>query len=239
MPAGGFLAAAAISGVSGGIQLINGLSEEKKAKQELARLQPAFYKIQDEYIQNKNQGNILAGQGYTSAAKNYLTTETQRGLGTTISAISEGGGNPNDYSKLFDVYRRSIDETAARDSQMQVENIQRSIALNKDYAGQKSMANVLNEIQPYQNKLKELTQRRSAAKQNIAGGMDTIAGSLTSLATDMQNNGLVTAQTGAFDRMNQTPSQVPVRPTQQQMITQQFGPGWDNVNRDILDEIFG
>ncbi len=221
--------ASAVLGAATGIgQFFDAQAEEKKAKRELAHLKPAFYKVQDEYLQNKNQAEELAGQGYTSAAKDYLTTETERGLGTAIGGISSSGGSPNDYSKLFDVYQNSINKTAAQDSEKQVENIQRLMAANKDYAGQKSMANVINEIQPYQNKLKELTQRAGAAKQNKAGGIDTLIGSISAFGTGQQNQQLVDAQVSAFGRMNQPPAtggQQPQQPFSQQPITLSTLPG--------------
>lgn len=185
-------AAAAIAGVGIGLyRAISAAKQNKKARKEAERLKPSYYKVQDEYLQNKNLALANAGQGLPSAAKDYITTETQRGLGAGIGAITQSGGSPNDLSKLFDVYRRSVNSVGAQDAQAQLANIQRLMDVNKDIAGQKTIQWSLNEDRSYQNKLKELTERRAAAEQNMWEGVNTAVGSLGALGTATSNMGLI------------------------------------------------
>lgn len=175
---------------AGAAQFFDSLAKEKKAKEELKRLKQPFYKIQDEYFQNRNMAGVLAGGGMPAASKDYYTTESHRGLGASISAVLQGGGDPSGISRVFDVYNRSIDRTTAMDAEQQIKNIQYFMGVNKDLAGQKTMKWALDEYQPYQNKLKEITQRRAAAERNKWEGIQTAIGSTGAFATSQQNNDL-------------------------------------------------
>lgn len=184
--------ASAVAGVvAGGAQFFDSLGKEKKAKAELAALTPAYYKIQDEYFQNKNISQNLAQGGIPNATKDYVTNESQRGLGSSLSAILQAGGSPNDVSGLLDTYDRSIERVGAQDAEQRLQNIQYYMNANKDLAGQKNTQWTINEYQPYQNKLKELTERRAAAEQNKWGGIGTALGSVTAAGTSMSNEGLL------------------------------------------------
>lgn len=177
--------------VLGYAQLLSSYKQIKKDKQERDRLTPAFYKIQDEYFKNNNIAEETAGQGLTSAAKDYLTTETNRGLGTSIGAINQAGGSPNEIAKLFDSYSTGINRTAAEDAEAQLKNIQYYMNTNKDLAGQKTIQWGVNQYQPYQAKLKELTQRLSADKQNINSASGLILGSQSAQGTSLSNADLI------------------------------------------------
>ena len=182
------ITASAILGVGSGIgKLVQGAGDVKKAKEELAGLEKPFYDIQDEYYENKNLAGTMAQSGLPAATQDYLTTESQRGLGTTIGAINQTGGNPNDYARILDVYNNSIKKTAAEDAASQIGNIKYYMGVNKDLAGQKTTQWGVNEYQPYQNKLKELTERIGAGKTNMWGGIDQAIGSVAAYGTSKQN----------------------------------------------------
>jgi len=185
------MAVTAIAAVGGllisGYKAYKNARDKKKAQEAAARMQQPAYKIQDEYIQNKNLATQTAAQGYTSAAKDFLTTEAQRGLGSSFTALGSGGGSTNDFSKVYGAYLRSINETAARDSQMQIENIQRLMDVNREIAGQKTMKWSLNEDRPFQTKRKELRQEAAIADANMWDGINGAVGSLSALGTAMSN----------------------------------------------------
>jgi len=141
--------------VKGVIDLFGAKKEEKKARAELSRLKQPFYKIQNEYYDNRNIAGELAGGGLPDSSKNYYTTEAQRGLGTGINAVTTAGGSPNDVNRLFDTYNNSINKVASEDAQMRVQNIQNFMNVNRELAGQKTTQWSLNEYAPYQRKLKE------------------------------------------------------------------------------------
>jgi hypothetical protein len=170
-----------------------GFIEEKKAANELKRLKVPFKKIQDEYFQNKNLAEELAGSGLPDATKAFMTTESERGLGTGIRGILESGGSPSDISKLFDVFDTSVNRTAAEDATARIGNIKNMFDVNKDLAGQKDIQFGVNELQPYESALKSITDRRNAGIQNIFGGAQTAIGSVGAIGTSLQNKDLLSA----------------------------------------------
>lgn len=182
----------AIAGAAVNIgKTISGAVNLKKDKAELSRLTPAFYKIQDEYYGNRDSAAELAQGGLPQATKDYYTSESARGLGSGISAINSSGGNPNDIARIFDSYNRGIRKIGADDAEAQIGNIKYFHQVNKDLAAQKTIQWGVNEYQPHQNELKELTQRIAADKQNIWSGIQGAIGSAQAGVTGMQNNKLL------------------------------------------------
>lgn len=214
-------AATAVVGIGAGV--IKGIGAHNQGKKDAAaaaNLKNPFYKIQDEYYQNRNIAAGQAGSGLPSDTKNYMTSEAQRGLGTSISAINSGGGNPNDIARLFGNYENSIASTGAADADAHVRNIQYYMAANKDLAGQKTTRWAVNEKQPYENKLKELTQRRAADAQNEQNGWNTAIGSLTGGVTGMQNAKLLNLLSKKGNKTDPfTPSYEPVDVAQTRGMT--------------------
>lgn len=193
MPTGGEITSAAANVLQTGLGLyksFTGASDYKKARDEQAKLADPFYKIQDEYFQNKNIAEANAGQGLPSATKNYLTTQAGQGLGTGISASLQGGGDPNQIAKLLQGYYNNVGKIGSEDALMHVQNIDKFIDRNKDLAGQKTMAWTLNEYAPYERKLKELKERMAAGKQNEFGGLSDAIGGIAATGTSLQNSGL-------------------------------------------------
>jgi hypothetical protein len=195
-------ASAGLGLLEGGYQFFHSLSDEKKSKAELERLQRPFYDIQNEFYQNRNMAAQQAQGGLTSTAKDYYTSQTERGLGSGVQAILGVGGDAGDISKLFDRFSQSTFNVAAADSEAQAKNIQYFMDTNKDLAGQKITQWSLNELQPYEDKLAQLTERIKADEQNKFGGVNTAIGSLTAAGTSLSNAGLMNAEKGMFDRMN-------------------------------------
>ncbi|MCB0472508.1 MAG: hypothetical protein KDC56_05565 [Flavobacteriaceae bacterium] len=196
-------------GVLGAAQAISGASNLQKDKAELARLTPAFYKIQDEYYGNRNQAAVQSQSGFTQAAKDYYTDTMSRGFSSGLGTLLSAGGSANDIATLFDTYSQGMHRLAADDSERQLKNIQYYQQAAKDLAGQKTMQWAINEYQPYQNKLKELTQRIAADKNNIWGGLQSIVGAGQAAVTVSQNDdlikGLISNLGGTKDGKTATP----------------------------------
>jgi len=182
---------AALGVVSGIGQTISGIINQKKDKAELARLTPAFYKIQDEYQRNENQAAEMAGGGLTQGSKDFYGDMAGRGLSSGISGMLAAGGDPNNIARLFDSHNTSMRKLATDDSEAQINNIKYFQQVGKDLAGQKTQQWAVNEYQPYQNKLKELTQKIAANKQNIWNGIQGAIGGAQAGVTSMQNDKLL------------------------------------------------
>ena len=182
---------AALGVIKGVGSFFGAKSDEQKAQDELKKLKDPFYKIQNEYIQNRDIAGNLASGGLPESTKNYVTQEAQRGLGTSLSALGQNGGGVNDVARLNDVYMNSIDKVAAEDAQAKLGNIQNFFNQNKELAGQKTIQWTLNEYRPFERKLKEITQRIGAAKQNQNTGLNTAISSVGAAGTALSNNDLM------------------------------------------------
>lgn len=177
-----------VLGIGEGVaQFVTGLKKEKQDDLELSQLKRPFYKIQDEYVQNRNLAANSAETGLPSATKKYLTSENQKGLSASFATLMQGGGSPNDIAKLFNTYSSSLNQTAAQDAAAHLENIQYFMSANKDLAGQKNIQFGINELQPYENKLKELTERKAADETTKWGGIGTAIGSTGAAGTSLSN----------------------------------------------------
>jgi len=186
------LTATAVAGVvKGGIDYFSAKAQEKKDKAELAGLDTPFYKIQDEYFQNRNNAAEMAQGGLSQDAKDFYTDQSGRGLGAGISGTLQSGGSPNDIARIFDSYNQGIKQVSVADSEAKINNIKYFNQVNKDLAGQKTTQWGVNEYQPYQNKLKELTQRISADKQNANNAINSAIGSVSSFATAKSNEDMI------------------------------------------------
>ena len=197
MPLGGLVTAGAVLGVASGVgKTIFGANELKKTKAELGSLKMPGYQIQPEYYTNERLSAALAQGGLTQQAKDYYTDESGRGLGAGISAVLRTGGSPNMVGDLLDKYNQGIQQISVADAEKQQGNIRQYMDTAKTLAGQKTMQWAINEYQPYQNKLKELTQRRAAAYQNVFGGIGDVASSFAAIGTGQQNAGLGSSGNG-------------------------------------------
>lgn len=189
LPLALFAASAAVNAVGAGLKYLHHKSDQKKADAEEASLSTPFYKVQNEYYQNRDLAANQASQGLPSATRDYLTTETQRGLTGSIKAIQDGGGDPNQIANLFDVYQAGINRTAAQDAQLHTANLQQFLERNTAVAGQKNAAFAINELQPYERKLKQLQERKKANIEGSIGAVSDFGQVLSSAATGFQNMG--------------------------------------------------
>jgi hypothetical protein len=185
-------------GVAGGSALLNGWralksnQADKAAAREGASLRRPFYQIQPEYFQNRNIAEATAGQGFSSAEKQAMDQQRERGLTTSIGALEEMGGGVNDLSHLGQVFTDSLTSEAAEDAKLHLQNIKFFTDANKDVAAQKNIQWGVNELQPYESKLKEIQDRRTAAQTNRSSAIDATIGSLSAAATGINTASLKT-----------------------------------------------
>jgi len=189
MPA---FAAAAIAQTGIGLaQGISGMIQASKARKELEGLEQPFYKIQNEIFQNRNLAANQAQMGVPQATMDYMTAETQRGLGTSLSTLKQTGGSANNVAELFSAYQRGIQQNAAMDAQQRVVNLGQFMKENQTLAGQKTMQWAINEFQPFQNKVQALQQRIAQGGQQMGAGISAALGGAAAYGTGMQNQDLI------------------------------------------------
>lgn len=185
------IATAIIGGVGllySGYKGIKASQEEKKAKQEANALTHPFYKVADEYYQNRNIAEQQASGGLPQGVKDNLDINRKQGLNSSLEALQQVGGGAGGFESLLKGYNDSIGKEASADSEAHINNIQYFMQANKDIAGQKNTGFGLNELQPYENKIKEITERRAAAKINEDNAIQEGLGSLGSIAGSFSSN---------------------------------------------------
>lgn len=165
--------------------------KDDEAQSELSNLQKPFYQVQKEYYDNRNIAGSTAETGLPQATKDYETSENERGLGAGINGIVSAGGSPNDFAGLFDQFNKSVDRTGAEDAEAHLKNIQYYMDTNSTIGAEKQKQWAINEYQPYENKLKELTERRGAAQENENNAINEGIGSITAGATALSNKQLL------------------------------------------------
>lgn len=183
-------ASVAVAGVSAGVsgyKAIKAGQADKDAAREGASLKRPFYQIPGEDVENRN---IAAGQaqgGLTAAEKTYSGEQRERGLSSSLQALEETGGGPNDFAQLNHIFDDSLKSEAATDAQLHMKNIEFFTNANKDLAGQKATAFGVNELQPYESKLQEIQGRRTAAQTNKNNAVDEVLGSLSAVGTGLNS----------------------------------------------------
>lgn len=184
-------AISAIGGVASlGYSIYKGVKadhEEKAAQTDANNLKRPFEKVSDEYYQNQNIAREQASGGLPIDVKLNLESQRNKGLGTSIGALNQAGGSPNDYARLNSIYDDSLKNESAEDAQQHFANIQYLMGVNKDMAGQKTTQWGVNEYQPYESKLAEIQGRKVASKTNFNNAVEEGIGSIDSVSTTIQN----------------------------------------------------
>lgn len=187
----GLAIAAGTTAVIGGAEFVEGLESKKKETRELKSLHQPFYNIQSEVFQNRNLAAQQAGQGTPTAVKQQEVQGAQQGLGAGLNDILKTGGDVNLVSLLLSQYNNNMGKIGAEDAEEHRRNLEGFMKSNADLAGEKTKQWSINELQPYEAKLKELKQNIQTDQQNEMSGLTTAVGGLTSLGTGNSNSALI------------------------------------------------
>src|ERR1700679_4298203 len=179
-----------VAGVSEGVSIYKGLhaeSQDKKAAREGAAMKRPFYSIPTEDIINRNIAGSEAQQGLTSAEKQYAGEQRERGFASSARALSETGASVNQFGELSHIFDDSLKSQSALDAQQHKQNIEMFTKANSDISAQKGIQFGINELQPYESKLKEIQDRRIAAKTNENNAVNEGLGSASAAATGINS----------------------------------------------------
>lgn len=175
-----------VGAVSLGTSIYKGFkakSQDKAAAREGAATKRPFYSVPSEDIINRNIAGNMAGQGLSSAEKQYAGEQRERGLSSSAHALSETGAGVNQFGELNHIFDDSLKSQSALDAQEHKGNIDFFTKTNSEVAAQKGIQFGVNEMQPYESKLKEIQDRRIAAKTNENNAVNEGIGSLSAAAT--------------------------------------------------------
>ena len=201
-------ATVAVAGVSTGISIYKGIkahSADKKAEAEGNAMKRPFYSVPNEDIINRNIFGQEAEQGLTSGEKQYAGEQRERGLASSVDALSETGAGVNQFGELSGIFDDSLKSQSAQDAAMHHQNIEMFTKANSEIAAQKGIQFGINELQPYESKLKEIQDRRTAAKINENNAVNEGIGSLSAAATGVNSYMKTNPGTPAQPAMTATP----------------------------------
>lgn len=183
-------ASVAVGAFSVGASVYKGLkskSQDKQAAAEGASLKRPMEKIPEEYFQDRNILGQQAEGGLSAGEKQYAGEQRERAFGSSAEALKQTGGGPNDFAGLSKVFDDSLKSQSDLDAKLHLQNIHFFTEANKDLAGQKTTQFGVNELQPYETKLKEIQDRRIAAQTNENAAVDEGIGSLSAVATGLNS----------------------------------------------------
>lgn len=180
-----------VAGVSAGVSLYKGIkahSADKAAEREGSAMKRPFYSVPSEDIINRNIWGEQAGQGLSSGEKQYAGEQRERGFSSSAHALSETGASVDQFGELSHIFDDSLKSQSSLDAQLHKQNIEMFTKENSDVSAQKGIQFGINELQPYESKLKEIQDRRIAAKTNENNAVDEGIGSLTAAATGINSS---------------------------------------------------
>lgn len=195
---------AVVAGVGGIGKLFSGLSQNSNANKLKNSLVRPTYNIQDQYYTNQNLAEQQAEGGLSEASKSYYGGQADRGLTAGINATLAGGGDVNSIGNLYDKYNQGNMAIAAKDSELQNDNIRYLIDRNKDLASEETKAWALNKYEPYKDQAQAATAEKNAAQQNIWGGIGQIGSAITAGFTPPNPN--TVSSTGGPNPSNVLPN---------------------------------
>lgn len=193
-------ATVAVGGTSlaiSGYKYFHSQAEDKKAAREGQQMKRPFYSVPTEDLINRNIAEGQAQQGLSSAEKQYAGEQRERGLATSGHAISETGAGVNQFGELNQVFADSLKSQSALDAQEHKQNIDFFTKANSEVAAQKGIQWGVNELQPYESKLKEIQDRRIAAKTNENNAINEGLGSMGALSTSLNSVNKTSGQPAA------------------------------------------
>jgi hypothetical protein len=177
-------------------------SANSAAKRDRARadsLKRPFYKVQDEYYQNKNIAAEMATYGLPIDVTNQLARERSQGLASSLDTLKKTAGGPNAVAALNKSFSDSLLNQSSINAQQQMKNIEYFMNVNKDIAGQKSTQWGVNELDPYNSNLKQINEKRAADEQNKNNALNETIQAASSFATSSSNSGLMGKLFGGDD----------------------------------------
>lgn len=158
-------------------------AKEKKKAQALAdaNKRPLYNTPSTEY-DNQRLAEMLASQGISDPAKNAAMRGYDRGLTSSINAILQGGGNPNDVSNAYDVYNTHAGQLALADDERRRANIAALISQNKSMSDYADKNYQVNQYAPYANTAAKAAAMYQQGDQQLMSGINGVAGAVGTAA---------------------------------------------------------
>lgn len=175
---------AALTAMSGAAKANKGSRAKRIAEMEAAELfkRRKAYQTPTELYKILNATTANAQTGFDPETLQYLTTQTDRAFDASLSTSQMLGGDPNDFSALFNDKVNAIMGIAAKGHELKMQKFSQYLGAEQMIAASKDA-----EWQSEQNMLKDEQQavqaRRIAAAQEQAAGTNMIISAAANYAT--------------------------------------------------------
>ncbi len=164
-----------IQGVAGLGQMVMGAIDNKKANKALRNLNRPEYEIPDEVIENVTTSERLALQGLNEEQKILYLENQQQAQQGALNQMKTLGGGARGLSDILRSQNDSNKNLLAMDASARMQNIQAMIQQKSKYADALDNKWSINQYQPYMQERNMYEAMAGAGKQNIFGGLSTIA----------------------------------------------------------------
>lgn len=132
------------------------------------------YQVDPNILYNQSLAQNIAQQGIPSQARNLYTENVERGLGSTLNAITQGGGGLNMANQVFQSGNDAFRKFLEMDAMQKLQNQETLMNANKDVREENLRAFQQNQMLPFQLKFQRSNQLSNAGTQNLFGGLQDL-----------------------------------------------------------------
>lgn len=158
--------------------------KKEAAKAAAANVMPK-YQIGPEEQQMLSTAESQAGTGMSDAAREALRQNSDRALGTSIDAITRGGGNVNAISSLAEGTQQGLNKMALYEDDARLKHLQMLQEARARMSANRDKAYQINDYGPWANRAQAIAQQQAAAQNTFNSGLNTLGIGLISTASNM------------------------------------------------------
>lgn len=168
----------------GAYQGIKGASDAKKAQKESNRLfsERKPYKTPTEVLDIFNQAQYNAQTGFDPTTMDYLTSQTQNSLNSTLSTAKQLGGDPNNFSSLLDQSFQQIFKIGSENNLLKMKKFDSLLNATQLLIGNKD-AEFASQDNLLKDQLQAAAQRTQVGRANEQSGINLAINGVSAFAS--------------------------------------------------------
>lgn len=159
-----------LKSVFGAYQFLHGNSK-------LNKLERPEYEQDQNILNNQQLAGQIASQGIPDAQKNFYSDQINSGLGSSLNAITQGGGGLGYVTNALGQSNNSFAQLLAMDAESKLRNQDVLMNANKDVRDENMKAFDYNKNRPYELAYNKWSAMTNSGAQNIFGGLKGIGAS--------------------------------------------------------------
>lgn len=163
---------------------IKGASDARKAQKESDKLfsQRKPYKTPTEVLDIFNQAQYNAQTGFDPTTMDYLTSQTQNSLNSTLDTAKQLGGDPNNFSSLLDQNFQQIFKIGSENNLLKMKNFDTLLNATNLVIGNKD-AEFASQDNLLKDQLQAAAQRTQVGRANEQSGINLALNGLSALGS--------------------------------------------------------